>query len=342
MKALVWEAPKVLNMREQAVPIPADNEVLLKVAYAGICGSELSGYLGHNALRKPPLVMGHEFSGVISTLGKQVNSINPNLQEGQKVTVNPFSSSGNDELIQRGLDQLSSTRQLLGAHRPGAFAEYIVAPAQSVFPLPNGVSLKQGALTEPLGCAVRIAELSGEVKDKDCLVIGAGPIGLLALQTLLLKGAKRVLIADLEPHRLAMAKDLGGEIINAKEVQTPEAVLEATNGRGVPLSVDAVGTALTRTQCITATMPTGTVILEGLHEEVSNNFPAGVVIRKELILRGSLAYTPANFDTALSLLEQNAIRLEPWIIEAPLYEGGKWFERLLEAPGNVSKVLLVP
>jgi threonine dehydrogenase-like Zn-dependent dehydrogenase len=342
MKALVWEAPNVMNMREQAVPVPADDEVLLKVAYAGICGSELSGYLGHNALRKPPLVMGHEFSGTVSILGSGATRINPALHTGLKVTVNPFSSSGNDELIQRGLNQLSPSRQLLGAHRPGAYADYVLAPAQSVFPLPENVSLKQGALTEPLACAIRIAELSGEVKRHACLIIGAGPIGLLTMQVLQLRGAQRILIADLDPHRLAMAKELGGEIINPKNVQTPKAVLEATHGRGVPLSVDAVGTALTRAQCIAATMPTGTVILEGLHEEVSNDFPAGVVIRKELVLRGSLAYTPANFAAALTLLEQNTIRLEPWIIEAPLEEGAMWFERLLEAPGNVSKVMLVP
>jgi threonine dehydrogenase-like Zn-dependent dehydrogenase len=341
MKALVWEAPKVMVMREQDIPEPNTNEVLVKVAYAGICGSELSGYLGHNALRKPPLVMGHEFSGVVTALGRDARTTNPNLTEGLNVTVNPLSSEGDDEFRRRGLDHLSPSRKLLGAHRPGAFAEYIAVPAQSALPLPQTVSLKLGALTEPVGCAVRIGELVGNVKDQDCLVIGAGPIGLLAMQILFLKGAERIFIADLDTERLAMGQELGGEAINPREVQTHEAVREATKGRGVPVSVDAVGTALTRAQCVAATMPTGTVVLEGLHEETST-LPIADIIRRELVLRGSFAYSPANFVSALKLLEQNAIRLEPWIVEAPLADGGKWFERLIEAPGNVSKVLLTP
>lgn len=341
MKALVWEAPKVMVMREQDIPEPNTNEVLVKVAYAGICGSELSGYLGHNALRKPPLVMGHEFSGVVTALGSDVRTLNPKLREGSNVTVNPLSSTGDDEFQRRGLDHLSPSRKLLGAHRPGAFAEYIAVPSHSVLPLPETVPLKLGALTEPVGCAVRIGELVGNVKGEDCLVIGAGPIGLLAMQVLFLKGAKRIFIADLDAERLAMGKELGGEAINPREVQAHEAVREATNGRGVPVSVDAVGTATTRTQCVTATMPTGTVILEGLHEETST-LPVADIIRREIVLRGSFAYSPTNFVAALKLLEQNAIRLEPWIVEAPLADGGKWFERLIEAPGNVSKVLLTP
>ena len=90
MKALVWEGPRIMNMREAAEPQPAADEIVLHVAYAGICGSELSGYLGHNALRKPPLIMGHEFAGEIVALGENAQAINPQLKNGARVTVNPF------------------------------------------------------------------------------------------------------------------------------------------------------------------------------------------------------------------------------------------------------------
>lgn len=341
MKALVWEAPKKMVMREEKQPTPQADEVLVKVAYAGICGSELSGYLGHNALRVPPLVMGHEFSGEIAALGSDAQRLNPVLAEGQPVTVNPLSCKTDSDFQRRGLDHLCPSRSLLGAHRPGAYADYVSVPARSVVPLPEKMSLRTGALTEPVGCAVRIGELAGEVSGQDCLVIGAGPIGLLSLQVLLNNGAKRVFIADLDPERLAMGADLGGDAIDPRNDDTVEVVKTATDGRGVPVAVDAVGTAGTRSQCVAAAMTTGKVILSGLHEETSA-IPAADIIRREITLRGSFAYSPANFKRALELLDQGAIRLDPWITEAPLADGGKWFDRLLAAPGNVSKVLLVP
>ncbi len=341
MKALVWEAPKKMAMRDLDEPQPKADEVLIRVAFAGICGSELSGYLGHSALRVPPLVMGHEFSGTIVDLGRDAPSLNPTLRSGQPVTVNPLSCSEASELQHRGLDQLCPSRVLLGAHRPGAYAEYVAVPARSVLPLPEGLSLREGALTEPVGCAVRIGELAGPIAGQTCLVIGAGPIGLLALQVLLLNGAARVYITDLDPERLAMGAELGGEALDPHAVEVEEVVREAAGGLGATVAVDAVGTAVTRRQCITATMPTGTVILSGLHEETSS-MPVADIIRREITLRGSFSYTPTNFAAALQLLQSKSVRLEPWITEAPLEDGRRWFDRLIEAPGNVSKVLLVP
>ena len=341
MQALVWEAPRVMTMRELPAPEPAPDEVLIQVAYVGICGSELSGYLGHNALRVPPLIMGHEFAGEIVELGEEATLANPALRSGQRVTVNPLSCRGHSELQARGLDQLCPTRVLLGAHRPGAYAELIAVPAQSVSPLPPGMSLRTGALTEPTACGVRIGELAGDVAGADCLVLGAGPIGLLALQNLLRNGARRVFIADLDPDRLAMGAALAGIALHPKGVDLVTIVRQATEGAGVSVAIDAVGTGVTRTQCVAATRTTGMVILSGLHEETST-MPAADIIRREIVVRGAFAYSPANFATALALLAADAIRLDPWIVEAPLAEGGHWFDRLIDAPGNVAKVLLRP
>jgi len=340
MKALVWEAPRVLAVREQSTPVPAAGEVLLRVAYAGICGSELSGYLGHNALRTPPLIMGHEFSGEIAELGAEVSTQYPHLAVGQSVTVNPLFTPDVSDWNRRGLDQLSPSRQLVGAHRPGAYAEFVTVPASTVLPLPAGLSLRIGALTEPTACAVRIGVHAGDVTGISCLILGAGPIGLLALQVLKLNGAERIFIADLDADRLAMGEALGGIPLNPREVDVVQSVIAATNG-GVTVAVDAVGTATTRAQCIAALQPTGTLILSGLHEE-SGVMPVSVIIRKEIVARGSFSYTPADFARALALLHEGKIHLDPWIVEAPLAEGAAWFERLLDAPGNVSKVLLTP
>jgi threonine dehydrogenase-like Zn-dependent dehydrogenase len=243
MQALVWEAPRTMVQREQPRPSALAGEVVVKVAYAGICGSELSGYLGHNALRVPPLVMGHEFSGEIVEVSSDVQS---GLDEGQWVTVNPLGYCGKCPYCLRGLNQLCVQRKLIGAHRPGAFAEYVSVPAELVSPLPAGLPLRTGALTEPVACGVRIGELAGAVKDEVCLVIGAGPIGLLALQALQLKGAQRVFIAELDPERLAMGTALGGVALNPKDVDVVQAVREATAAPSPAVAVDAVGAALNR------------------------------------------------------------------------------------------------
>lgn len=341
MKALVWEGPRLMVMHEQANPAPDHGQVLLRVAYAGICGSELSGYLGHNALRVPPLVMGHEFSGEIVAIGAGALEVQPGLAVGQAVTVNPLASCGSCHHCVRGLNHLCGQRKLLGASLPGAFAEFIRVTAEQVHVLPLGMTARIGALTEPVAVGVRIGELAGEVSNEAALVLGAGPIGLLALQVLQARGAKRVFIADLDPERLAMGGALGGEVLNPRALDVVGTVREATGGLGVAVSVDAVGTAGTRAQCVAATRSAGTMILSGLHEETSA-MPASEIIRREIVVKGSFAYSPANFRQALELLAQGTIRLDPWIIEAPLEDGGKWFERLIEAPGNVSKVLLVP
>ncbi len=340
MNALVWEGPRLFVMREQEKPRAASNEVVLRVAFAGICGSELSGFLGHNALRVPPLVMGHEFSGEIVELGETALELNPVLKLGQQVTVNPLSSCGHCDYCKSGLNHLCHNRKLIGAHKAGAFAEFVSVPAELVHVLSENTSTRVGALAEPVAVAVRIAELAGNIQGQTVLVIGAGPIGLLVLQVLKTRGASQVFVADLDLERLEMAEKLGGEILNPKAADVVATVREATNGLGAAVSVDAVGAAMTRAQCVAATRSAGTVILSGLHEE-NTQMPTADIIRREISLKGSFAYTPANFAQGLEMLVDNKIHLDN-IIEAPLEEGGKWFERLISAPGNIAKVLLVP
>ena len=337
MRALVWTAPRTMEMQTQAMPDLPPDEILIKVAQAGICGSELGGYLGHNALRVPPLVMGHEFSGEVVAVGADVDT----LSTGQNVTVFPFTACGVCAYCAQGLDQLCVSRKLLGAHRPGAFAEYVAVPAAQAYALPPEMPLRLGALTEPVACGVRIGELAGEVEGETVLVVGAGPIGLLGLQALKLRGAARVFIADLDPARLEIGAALGGEALNPRECDVVKVVREATGGLGVAVAVDAVGAAVTRAQCVAATRTLGRVVLSGLHEETSA-LPVADVIRRELTLQGSFAYSPDNFREAIVWLQEGRVPLDPWVVEAPLAEGGAWFDRLIDGPGAVAKVLLVP
>ena len=342
MPSLVWEAPHQMTLHQAPVPTPRPDEALIKIAYVGICGSELSGYLGHNALRIPPLVMGHEFSGEITALGEKALEINPGLALGQHVTANPMVFCGQCEYCLQGQTHLCVNRRLIGAHRPGAFAGYTTVPAWMIVPLPETISLRVGALTEPVACGMRTLRWAGNIQGESVLVVGAGTIGLLSAQILLLHGAARVFVSDSDPQRLEAARESGAEVLNPRETDVVKTVREATGGRGVIAAIDAVGKAVTRDQCVKATRPRGRVILSGLHEEVST-LPVADIIRREITLHGSFCYTQEDFHAAAGLLAEGKIHLGPWMVEAPLAQGGEWFERLCaENPGQVAKVLLVP
>ena len=137
-----------MEMQSVEDPTPGHGEVLVEVEYSGICGSELGGYLGRNSLRVPPLIMGHEFSGSIVALGPGVSR--DTLSPGAHVTVNPLMPGGGRASAARA--NLSRTRQILGIHRPGSFAQYITVPAENTYRLPDGLSLEMAALTEPMAC----------------------------------------------------------------------------------------------------------------------------------------------------------------------------------------------
>lgn len=341
VKALVWEAARSMAIRDVAEPEAQPGEVVIEVHCAGICGSELSGYLGHNALRVPPLVMGHEFAGNVVAVGDGVAQSHPELTLGRAVTANPMTWCGECVYCKRGLNHLCVRRKLIGAHRPGAYAQRVSAPANVVVALPDGMPLRTAALAEPTGVALRIASVSGAQPGDSVLIVGAGPIGLLALQALHLRGVKSVFISDLDRERLAMGEALGGIPLHPQDTDVVQSVRAATDGLGAAATIDAVGAAVTRATCVAATASAGTLVLSGLHEETSA-IPAAEIIRREIVLRGCFCYLPSDIVDAVALLHAGKIRLDPWIVEAPLGDGGPWFERLIGSPGAVSKVLLYP
>jgi threonine dehydrogenase-like Zn-dependent dehydrogenase len=188
---------------------------------------------------------------------------------------------------------------------------------------------------------MRIGKHAGSLLGRTALVIGAGPIGLLGLQVLQQLGAAQLFISDLDAERLAMGGELGGTTINPAAQDLMATIGEATGGLGAHVTLDAVGSAATRAQAVSATRSAGKVLLSGLHEEASA-FPASEVIRREIEVRGTFCYDAEDFDNAIHAVAGGRLRLDPWIVEAPLAEGGAWFDRLVDRPGGVAKVLLVP
>lgn len=339
MKALVYEGPRQMQIREVPEPEPEPEEVLIKVAFSGICGSELSGYLGQSSIRKPPLVMGHEFSGTIAALGPQALQHNPDLALGQRVTANPLLYCGRCRPCLAGRQNLCVRRQLIGAHRPGSYAEYVNAHARMVFPLPDHLSLEHAALAEPLACAIRAVRLAECAPPGRVLVIGLGPIGLLIAQAARAFGVTALAATDLDPDRRAIAAACGIRALDPAADDIVGLLQAETDGLGVEVVIDAVGLTVTRRQAVDAVAAGGRVVLIGLHEEESP-FPVNPMIRREISLLGTFAYTPNEFGDALAWLAAGRIQIDPWLIKAPLAEGRDCFERLLGRPGPVAKILL--
>ena len=339
MKALVYEGPRQMQMRDVPDPKAEPDEVVIQVAYSGICGSELGGYLGHNTLRKPPLIMGHEFAGNIVELGTTAAQDNPDLAVGQRVTVNPLLYCGHCRYCLAGRHNLCLQRQLLGAHRPGSYADLVKTHARMVYPLPDQLSLEHAALTEPLACAIRAVELAACKPLAKLLIVGLGPIGLLILQVAQAYGVTEITATDTDPDRRAMGEQFNVHVLDPLADDVVAFIQADTQGVGVDIAIDAVGATVTRKQCLEAVAPAGQVIFIGLHEEESA-IPANWLIRREINIQGTFAYTPANFAAALNWLAAGRIQIDPWLMKAPLAEGRDCFERLLNKPGPIAKILL--
>jgi threonine dehydrogenase-like Zn-dependent dehydrogenase len=228
---------------------------------------------------------------------------------------------------------------LLGAHRPGSYATLVAAPAASVLTLPDTISLEHAALTEPLACALRAIQLANCAALDRALVIGLGPIGLLTLQALTHFGVEIVCATDTDADRRAMGAHFGIKALDPLADDVAAHVRASTGELGADVVFDAVGTDATRRQAIDLVASGGRVVLVGLHAEESQ-VPINVVIRREVSLLGSFAYTPNIFAAALGWLAAGRIAIDPWLLKAPLAEGGACFERLLGKPGPVAKILL--
>ncbi len=332
MKALVYEGPWHMPLRDMPLPEIQPDEVLIQVAYSGICGSELSGYEGKNALRKPPLIMGHEFSGTIERIGEQAGEQFPALKVGQRVTANPLIACGRCAYCLRGRQQLCPNRKLLSASLPGSNAGFVAVRADAIYPLPDDLPLHVAALTEPAACAVHCAEIAAPRPHDSALVIGAGTIGLLTIQALKNCGLTTIYCAERNPERLAMAQVLDAIPVDLSHEEFKQAV---------DLAVDAVGLAVTRQACAAAARSGGRVIWVGLHEPTAE-LPINDLIRREVNAYGSFAYTPLDFGHALRALADGRLGLhDDWTRVEPLGKGAACFEELIAGAG-VAKIWLRP
>src|ERR1700686_1182646 len=342
MKALLLSKYRQLEMTEVPLPTAGAAEVLIRVGACGICGSDVHGYDGSSGRRIPPIVMGHEAAGRIAAVGAGVTG----LAEGDRVTFDSTIYCGNCGFCLRGAVNLCDHRQVLGVScgdysRAGAFAEFVVVPARVVYKLPESISFAEAAMLEAVAVAIHAVSLAEISAQSMALVVGAGTIGVLILQTLRAAGCGRVSVSDVDATRLKMAKELSGADVLSANEDTVARILQRTGGVGVDVAMEGVRRNETVNAAIASVRKGGTVVLVGnISPDVT--LPLQKVVTRQIRLQGSCA-SAGEYPQAISLMASGAIRVKPLITAiAPLAEGPQWFERLYAREPNLLKVVLTP
>lgn len=324
MKALVYDGVETLTYRDMPTPVATDGEELIRIGAVGICGSDMHAFLGHDARRPAPLILGHEAAGVI--VG------GPN--DGKRVTVNPLVNCKTCPACRSGRENLCPDRQIISMQpREGAFAQYIAMPRDNLVEVPADVPLIKAALAEPLAVswhAVRLALEALHMTDaRRALIIGGGAIGLAAALALRAMKVDDITIVEPNAGRRAFLRDTCGE--NA---------LEASEEH-YPVVIDAVGYATTRASASARVTPGGVIAHIGLGEDLG-----GLDIRRltlqEITFIGTYTYTMQDFkDTAAAIFDGRLGALD-WIEERALSDGFAAFRDLRQGTVAAPKIVLLP
>lgn len=304
MKAAVWHGEKDIRIEEVEVKPLADAQVKVRVAWAGICGSDLHEYEegpvfvpvnGKDPLTGEiaPLTMGHEFAGVIEEVGTNVTK----FKVGDRVAINPTITYGNKPEDMDAYDGFS----FIGLHGDGGFTKYANVPESNVYLLPDTLTLQDGALVEPTAVAVQAVKEGGLQFGDTVAIFGAGPIGLLTAIAAKAAGASKIIVLDLSETRLEKAMELGAtHIINSGEQDAVKAIRELVPD-GVDVSFEVAGVAPTFKQAIDATRARGTMVIVSIFARPIEWNPIHLT-NTGVKITSSIAYTPTSFQQTVDLM----------------------------------------
>ncbi len=326
MRALVYTAPRHVELQDLPRLRPAAGECEIAVSAAGICGLDRAAFLGRSRIAVPPVVLGHELIG--------------RLSNGRRVVVNPLIACGRCASCRAGAPNLCSDWRLLGVNpTPGCFAEFVTFPRAQVHEIPGDLADKRAILAEPLANIVHLLRLAAPQPGLRIGIVGAGLMGSLALLAGLRLGVREALVAEPDGARRAAALQMGAALAfdPAASASREEAV--SFTSSGLELVIDACGSGDARRLAFHLSRPGGMVALLGMAQPRSA-LDFGAAIRKEQRVLMSFGYTPADFERSLELLIAGAIDLDPWIDELPLEDGRKAFEQVCGAPGGPLKMML--
>jgi len=338
MKALYYPAFDQLEIRDEPRPEALAGEVLLRVAACGLCGSELESFKNHSPRRPPPLIMGHEFCGVVESVGPGGDR----GLVGRRFVSNSVISCGRCVRCQRGDTHLCPGRQIFGMHRPGAFAEFVRVPVPVLIPWPDKLPAQAACLAEPLANGVHVVNLTRHLPVQTALIIGAGPIGLMCQQALQVMRGSRTMVCDLSAGRLEIARQLGAtQVICSKTEDVVAAVRSWTDGEGVDLVVDAAGSATTKRLSLEALRPGGAAVWIGLHGNAMEFESYGVTLPEKQIL-GTYAAKIEELAEALQLMQAGRVDVLSWTETVPLAQAVPAFHRMLNPGDRDLKAVFVP
>lgn len=343
MKALVLTEYDHFEYQDVPPPQVGPEDLLVEVKACGICGSDVHGMDGSSGRRVPPIIMGHEASGVIAELGDHAGD----WRVGDRVTFDSTIYCGRCGFCRGGAVNLCDRRRVLGVsckefRQHGAFAQYVAVPQHIVYRLPEGLSFEHAAMVEPVSIAVHGAGRLPIRLGDSVVVVGTGMIGLLAVQALRAAGCAPVIAVDVDPRRLELACRLGAdEAISARETDVVAEVLRRTDGRGTDLAVEAAGLLPTVAAAIGSVRKGGCVGLIGnLTPRVE--LPLQAVVTRELTLYGSCA-SRGEYPACLEMIARGAINVEVLTSAVvPLGEAAEWFRRLREGKEGLLKVIVRP
>jgi len=334
--AYVVEAGKV-EVREIDVPKVADEDVLIKVETAGVCGSDLHLFRGTHAFRKPPAILGHEVAGEIVEIGKDVVK----FKVGDRVTVEPHVGCGECEFCEQDLVNLCTNKKAPGTPSwIGTFVEYFNAPEKAVYKLNDNVSYEIGTLAEPLAVAIHAIDRI-TVKEKDTMVIlGSGTVGLLALVAAREAGYKNIICTDTQQFNLDMALKQGAKLaLNPLKDDVVAKVREFTNGRGVDVALVAADSKVIVDQASSMVRKRGEV---GIVAMITEQIPVNTYnfVFNELSLFGAMTYETKDFAKATEMIN-NGLDLTDFITQrVNLDDSQTGLDILNEKKENVVKVIV--
>ena len=333
MKSLVYTAPNEVQLQDRPEPALTDGEVVLQIEAAGICGSDMHAFHGHDPRRKPGLVLGHEFAATV------LQSASPLWNVGQRVTGNPLITCGRCDYCLQGRDNLCSERTMVGMSRPGAFAERMSIPGRCLIRLPESLPLIAGALTEPAATALHAINLSMRALVRplpECrvLVIGGGAIGMLSALLLKHYGVAELQVAEVNAlRRASLERHAACDAFDPRQRAVPENSFEFV--------IDAVGSAITRQTALAAIAAGGVVMHIGLQDWASE-----IDMRKltlaEITLLGTYTYSMADLRATVAALSRGAFGDLSWVERRSLADGAAAFHDLQQGRTAAAKVVLEP
>lgn len=338
MRALMYEGPWQMPLRDVPEPAPGPGEVVVSVHAAGICGSDVHGFTGSTGRRTPGIVMGHECSGTVAAIGENVAT----YAVGERVVVQPLHRCGTCAMCRVGRGNICQNRTLIGMHTHGAYADAVIVPHTQLYRLPDELSYEHGAWTEPLSVALHAVAITPLDVMDTIVIVGAGPIGLLTAQVARLRGAGTIIVMDRNTRRLDVARQLGADIVvNVTDGDPVQTVHDATDGLGADVTFEAVGITPTVQQAVAVTRVGGTITWIGNSQpEVTLNMQH--VVTRELTIRGTYGFD-REFGHAIELLRTQRISVAPLIERvAPLDQGPQLFHDLARGRLDSIKVLLQP